>query len=162
MKKFMVIVLALGLLAMSGCDSTTTSSGESTDQTTAVTSQSETKEEVLFESDDMKVSFIEVFEDANISGAGYLRLKVENKTDKTVTVYPKDAYVNDTSVILGSGVPMTLAPWKNSQAPFIIFYSNLGITSKDEIQKIEFRLTFDDENHDTIAETETMVVEFTK
>lgn len=162
MKKFMVIVLALGLLAMSGCDSTTTSSGDSTDQTTAVTSQSETKDEVLFESDDMKVSFIEVFEDANITGAGYLRLKVENKTDKTVTVYPKDVYVNDTSVVLGSGVPMTLAPGKNSQAPFIIFYSNLGITSKDEIQKIEFRLTFDDENHDTIAETETMVIEFTK
>lgn len=162
MKKFMVIVLALGLLVMSGCDSTTTSSGDSTDQTTAVTSQSETKDEVLFESDDMKVSFIEVFEDANISGACYLRLKVENKTDKTVTVYPKDVYVNDTSVVLGSGVPMTLAPGKNSQAPFIIFYSNLGITSKDEIQKIEFRLTFDDENHDTIAETETMVIEFTK
>lgn len=162
MKKFMVIVLALGLLAMSGCDSTTTSSGDSTDQTTAVTSQSETKDEVLFESDDMKVSFIEVFEDANITGAGYLRLKVENKTDKTVTVYPKDVYVNDTSVVLGSGVPMTLAPGKNSQAPFIIFYSNLGITSKDEIQKIEFRLTFDDENHDTIAETETMVIECTK
>lgn len=162
MKKFIVIVLALSLLVMSGCDLTTTSSGDSTDQTTEVTSQSETKAEVLFESDKMKVSFIEVFEDANISGAGYLRLKVENKTDKTVTVYPKDAYVNDTSVVLGSGVPMKLAPGKNSQAPFIIFYSNLGITSKDEIQKIEFKLTFDEDGGDWSAETETMVIEFTE
>ena len=161
MKKFLVMVLVLGMM-LSGCDSSTTPSVDSTEQTAEVTSQSETKEEVLFESDAMKVSFIEVFEAEGVAGAGYLRLKVENKTDKTVTVYPKDAYVNDTSVTLGSGVPMTLLPGKNSQAPFIIFYSNLGITSKDEIQKIELKLTFDDENYDMIAETETMVIEFNK
>lgn len=110
----------------------------------------------------MKVSFIELFEEPSVPGMGYLKLKVENKTDKAITVYPKDVYVNDTSTMLGSGVAMKLAPGKNSQAPFIIFYKNIGITSKDEIQKIEFKLTFDDENYDTIAETETLVIDFTK
>ena len=161
MKKFLVMVLALGMM-LSGCDSVTTPSSDSTDPSTDVTSQSETEEEVLFESEAMKVSFVEVFEAEGVAGAGYLRLKVENKTDKAVTVYPKDAYVNDTAVTLGSGVPMTLLPGKNSQAPFIIFYSNLGITSKDEIQKIELKLTFEDENYDMIAETETMIIEFDK
>lgn len=162
MKKFIVIVLAVSLLVMSGCDLTTTSDSGSTDQVEVTTSKSEAEEKVLFESDDMNISFIELYEVEGVQGAGYLRLKVENKTDKTVTVYPKDAYVNDTSVVLGSGVPMKLAPGKNSQAPFIIFYSNLGITSKDEIQKIEFKLTFDEDGGDWSAETETMVIEFTE
>lgn len=162
MKKFLVMVLALSLLVMSGCDLTTTSDGGSTDQTEVTTGKSEAEEKVLFESDDMKISFIELYEVEGIQGAGYLRLKVENNTDKSVTVYPKDAYVNDTAVVLGSGVPMTLLPEKNSQAPFIIFYTNLGITSKDEIQKIEFKLTFDENDGDWSAETETMVIEFTK
>ena len=157
MKKFFAIVLALSMLALSGCSGVSTPS-----VTTPNTTPSESDPQVLVDDENMKVSFIEVFEEPSISGAGYLRLKVENKTDKTVTVYPKDVYVNDTSIILASGVAMKLAPGKNSQAPYIIFYTNLGITSKEEIEKIEFKLTFDDENHDTIAETETLVIDFTK
>ena len=160
MKKFhgiVAIALVMAMLVLGGCDGSST-----TEKPTEASSQSGTNEQVLVDNDTMKVTFIEVFEESSISGAGYLRLKVENKTDKTVTVYPRDAYVNDTSVILGSGVPMKLAPGKNSQAPFIIFYTNLGITSKDEIQKIELKLTFEDENYDTIAETDTLVIEFNK
>lgn len=162
MKKFMIMVLALGLLAMSGCESTTTSSGDSTDQTTEVTSQSETKEEVLFENEDVKVTFMEIFEAPELAGTCYLRLKVENKSDKTVTVSLKDSYVNDTAQMIGSGVPMTLAPGKNSQTPFFFGYGNLGISSKDEIEKIEFKVWLWDENFDTVVETEPLVVEFKK
>ena len=163
MKKFMVFALVFGMLMLSGCGSTTPVEGDSTtDKATETTSQSETQEQVLVDDENMKVSFIELFEEPSIPETGYLRLKVENKTDKTVTVYPQDVYVNDTSSLLGSGVAMKLAPGKNSQSPFIIFYKNIGITSKDEIQKIEFRLTFDDKNFDLIAETETLVIDFTK
>lgn len=162
MKKFMVFALVLGMLMLSGCESATPVEGDSTDKATETTSQSETQEQVLVDDENMKVSFIELFEEPSIPETGYLRLKVENKTDKTVTVYPQDVYVNDTSSLLGSGVPMKLAPGKNSQAPFIIFYKNIGITGKDEIQKIEFRLTFDDENFDLIVETETLIIDLTK
>lgn len=158
MKKFMVFALVIGLLALSACDSTTPTGGD----TSETTVQNEVQEIVLVDNDDVKVSFIELYEEPSISGAAYLRLKVENKTGKTVTVYPKDVYINDTSTILGSGVPMTLAPGKNSQTPFIIFYANIGITSKDEIQKIEFKLTFDDENYDLVTETEVLVIELEK
>mgnify|MGYP006357719789 CR=1 FL=1 len=158
MKKFLVMVLAMCLLVLSSCVGTSTPPSEPN----GGDSSEETKEQVLVDDNNMKVSFIEIFEEPSISGAGYLRLKVENKTDKTVTVYPRDAYVNDTAITLGSGVHMKLAPGKNSQAPFIIFYGNLGITSKDEIKKIELRLTFDDENYDMIAETETLVIDLTK
>jgi hypothetical protein len=163
MKKFLAIILVFGMLAFSGCGDTGVSGNSDSDNTPDTSnSQSTTEAQVLVDNDDMKVSFIEIFEEPSVPGMGYLRLKVENKTDKTITVFPQDVYVNDTSVILGSGVHMKLAPGKNSQAPFIIFYTNLGITSKDEIQKIEFRLTFDDENYDTIAETEMLVIDFSK
>ena len=158
MKKYVAVLLLFGMLALNGCGDSSTPSDNSNEGS----SQGSTEAQVLVDDVNMKVSFVEIFEEPSISGCGYLRLKVENKTDKTVTVYPKDVYVNDTSIILGSGVPMKLAPGKNSQAPFIIFYTNLGITSKDEIQKIEFKLTFDDENYDTIAETEIMVIDLSK
>lgn len=155
MKKILALVLSLAMaLAVSACgDSGSTSSDGATSSITTPV-----EEQVLWDSDNVKVSFIEVFEEPSISGAAYLRLKVENNTDKTVTVYPRDVYVNDTSTILGSGVPMKIAPGKNSQAPFIIFYTNIGITSKDEIQKIEFKLSFNDESSNTIVETETLVI----
>lgn len=155
MKKIFALVVSLVMaLMVSACGG----SGSASSSESSSTNSNPVEEQVLVDNDDIKVSFIEVFEEPSISGAAYLRLKVENKTDTTVTVYPKDVYVNDTSIILGSGVPMKLAPGKNSQAPFIIFYTNLGITSKDEITKIELKLTFDDENYDTIVETETMVI----
>lgn len=154
MKKiFTLVVLIVMVMTMAGCvDNSTTTEKPSSPNENPV------EEQVLWDSDSVKVSFIEIFEEPSISGVAYLRLKVENNTDKTVTVYPQDAYVNDTSTTLGSGVPMTLAPGKNSQAPFIIFYTNLGITSKDEIQKIEFKLSLEDESYDTIEETEVLVI----
>lgn len=155
MKRILSLVLSLAMLLMvSACDgSGSTSSGDSTPPIT-----NPVEEQVLWDKDNVKVTFIELFEEPYIQGVAYLRLKVENNTDKTVTVYPQDAYVNDTSIILGSGVPMKIVSGKKSQAPFIISYTNLGITSKDEIQKIEFKLSFEDESYDTIVETEILVI----
>lgn len=152
MKKLFVLIMSLVMMVMiSGCT-------VSDNPPTPPPETNPVEEQVLWDSDNVKVSFIEIFEYPGISGSAYLRLKVENNTDETVTVYPQDVYVNDTSTILGSGVPMTLAPGKNSQAPFIIFYTNIGITSQDEIEKIEFKLSFEDENYDTVVETETLYI----
>ena len=155
MKKIFAFVVSLAMVVMaSGCmDLGLTSSSDSTPEIS-----NPIEEQVLWDGDKVKVSFIEVYEEPSISSAAYLRLKVENNTDKTVTVRPRDVYVNDTSTILGSGVPMTLLPNKKSQTPFIIFYTNLGITSKDEIEKIEFKLEFEDENYDTVVETDNLVI----
>lgn len=163
MKKFIVILLAASLLVLSGCDSITTSGeGTSTDTTTDASSPSESNEEVLYEDEVVKVTFMEIFELPELVGSCYLRLKVENKSDKNVTVYLKDTYVNDTAQLMGSGVPMVLAPGKNSQAPFFFGYTNLGISSKDEVKKIEFKVWLMDDNSDTVVETESLIVEFNK
>lgn len=163
MKKFIIILLAVSLLVLSSCDSITTSGeGTSTDTTADTPSPSESNEEVLYEDAVVKVTFMEIFELPELVGSCYLRLKVENKSDKNVTVYLKDTYVNDTAQLMGSGVPMVLAPGKNSQAPFFFGYTNLGISSKDEVKKIEFKVWLMDDNSDTVVETEPLIVEFNK
>lgn len=162
MKKFkgiMAIVLVAGMLVLSGCDGSST-----TNKPSEGTSQSETQnnvvEQVLVDNESVKVTFIEIFEEPSLPGTCYIRVKVENKTDKTVTVSLTDSYVNDTEQMIGSGLPMTLAPGKNSQTPFFFGYANLGIDSKDEIEKIEFKVWLMDENYDTVVKTDTLVVEF--
>lgn len=163
MKKFVVMLLAFGMLMLGGCDTATTQGdGSSEGEPNEGNLQNAVEEQVLVDDENMKVSFIKLYEEPSVPGTGYLQLKVENKTDKTVTVLPMDTYVNDTSTLLGSAVNMTLAPGKNSQTPFIIFYKPLGITSKDEIEKIEFRITFDETGNGVIAETETLIIDFTK
>ncbi len=162
MKKFkgsMVGVLVAGMLVLSGCDgaSTTPPPSESASQSE---SQKNVVEQVLVDNESVKVTFIEIFEEQSLPGTCYIRVKVENKTDKTVTVSLTDSYVNDTAQTIGSGLPMTLAPGKNSQTPFFFGYSNLGISSKDEIEKIEFKVWLMDENYDTVLKTEDLVVEF--
>lgn len=162
MKRFLAIMLVFGMLMLSGCGSMGVS-GESNSDNTQKESESQgaTEEQVLVDNEAVKVTFMEIFEAPGLVGTCYLRLLVENKSDKTVTVSLKDSYVNDTAQMIGSGVPMTLAPGKNSQTPFFFGYGNLGISSKDEIEKIEFKVWLWDENFDTV-ETEPLVVEFKK
>ena len=163
MKKFLAIVLLFGMLALSGCISTDTPSDNNGNKPTEDNSQSNNDTQVLVDNENVKVTFIEIFEVPELVGNCYLRLKVENKSDKTVRVSLKDSYVNDTAQMMGSGVPMVLAPGKNSQAPFFFGYGNLGITSKDEIQKIELKVwLMDDDNFDTVEETDSLVIDLRK
>lgn len=160
LKVILAIALAMGMLVLSGCDGSSTTENP-TENSSQVESQTPT-EQLLFEDENVKVTFVEIFEMPELVGSCYLRLKVENKSDKTVTVSLKDSYVNDTAQMIGSGVPMTLAPGKNSQTPFFFGYGNLGISSKDEIEKIEFKVWLWDENFDTVVETEPLVIDFSK
>jgi uncharacterized protein YceK len=163
MKKFrniVVITLVMGLLVLSGCGGTST-----TEKSTESSPQGESQapaEQVLFEDENVKVTFVEIYEEPSLPNNCFLRLKVENKSDKTVTVSLKDSYVNGTAQMIGSGVPMELAPGKNSQTPFFFGYGNLGISSKDEIEKIEFKVWLMDEGFDTMIETDSLVIEFDK
>ena len=167
MKKFLVMLMVFGVLLLSGCVSTDDSTGGSNggDSNTPNNDSSQGNNEVvvLVDNENVKISFIELYEEPSLPGNAYLRLKVENKTDKTVMVSLKESYVNDTAQMMGTGVPIVLAPGKSSQQPFFFGYGNLGITSKDEIAKIEFKVwLMDNDNFDTVVETDSLVVDFNK
>lgn len=157
MKKLFASVLVVSVLVLAGCEVAPSFGYEVTEESSSVATS-----QLLYEDDKVKVSFVETFEMPGLVGTCYLRLRVENKSDKTVTVSLKDSYVNDTAQMIGSGIPMVLAPGKNSQTPFFFGYGNLDINSKDEINKIEFKVWLMDDDYNTVVETESLVIELSK
>ena len=161
MKKIVCVLLVIVLLCgLVGCigNGTLEKTGDNPDdkQTT------EKKEQVLVDNEDVKVTFIEIFEEPSISNICYLRLKFENKSNKTVWFFLKDSYVNDMAQMMGTGVPIILESGKSSQQPFFFGYENLGITQKSEISKIQFKICGkDDETNDTVFETESLIINIT-
>lgn len=146
------IILSCGLVS---CSDMVITEGATNTPSTEIQSQ------VLVDNDVAKVTFIEIFEEPSIPNACYVRLKVENKSDKMVMVSLKDTYVNDMAQMMGTGVPIILEPGKSSQQPFFFGYGNLGITNKSEISKIEFKVwLLDDDTFDTVLETDSLTVTF--
>ena len=160
MKKFLIMVLALSMTVLSGCDLTEVQFDSQSDAESAAESTEVATAIELYEDENVKVSFIEIFEMPELPGNCYLRLKIENKSDKTVTAYLTDTYVNDTAQMMGTGVPIVLAPGKTSLQPYFFGYGNLGISSLNEIKKIEFKVWLMGENSETVFKTENLVVEF--
>lgn len=75
-----------------------------------------------------------------------LSLKIENNSDKKVVATLVDGYANDTAVFFGSAVPVEIMPGKNAFGVFILGYNNTGISSIDEIEKLQFKIQLYDEN----------------
>lgn len=125
-----------------------------------VAEANEDKQEEIFEDDYMKVTYIECFDKKSVDGATYLRLSVENKSDKNITVSLEDVSVNGAMVNTGSGVPMTIAPGKSSQQPFILFTGAAGIGSSDEIDSISLKISLlDNDTSEVIEETKQIEID---
>ncbi len=159
MKKLFASVLAVSMLVLVGCEVALTSDNGLIEVSNSEVSQEVVTSQLLYGDDKVKVSFVEIFEMPGLVGTCYLRLNVENKSDKTVTVSLKDSYINDTAQMIGSGIPMVLAPGMKSLTPFFFGYGNLGINSKDEINKIEFKVWLLDDDYNTVVETESLVID---
>ncbi len=166
MKKLFTVSLLLVALTFCSCDTLSTTTNNNLPNTTVeenIENDSTTSEKLLLENNDIKVSFVEIFETPELPGTCYLRLNIQNKTAKTVMVSIQNSYVNDMTQMMGTGVPIILEPDKNSQQPFFFAYTNLGISTKDEIKKIEFKVwLMDNDTYDTVVETEALTIDLSK
>ena len=145
MKKMLVVAVLLMLL-LPGCGQT-----ESTEEKVE---SADPEVEELVAGEVIKVSFIKLFEEPSVPGACYLQLLVENKSDQAITVYLTDVYVDGTSIMASSGVPMEIEPEKKSQSPFILFNQKL-----DDIGTLEFKICAYDGGMSVLEETETIEIE---
>lgn len=115
-------------------------------------------EQVFYEDDILKATFIDVVEEM-APGNAYIRVVFENKSDNDITVFPSESSVNDTMVQYFSGTFATMKAGKKLNYACFFPLENANISSVDEIEKLEFSLKIDDENMNQLAMTDTITIE---
>lgn len=153
MKKFLAIIMsALMLFALVGCD---------LDETGNATNQDSNTEQVIYTDDYIKVTYIKVADAIDVAGVDmttcYVYLKCENVGTQTYTVSLTEAYANDSAVTMMTAVPITLSAGKNSNQPFMFGYNNI-LNSVDDLTKLDFKILLLDENTKIIETTENITV----
>lgn len=164
MKKVLFFSVLL-VMILSGCASEgepnsgqqAAQSGDVQEGQESQATQDKQTEQILLDDDCVKVSFVEVFEEESVDGVFYFRLKVENKTEKTVGISLIDPSVNEVSTLALSGLPMAIQPNGKSLTPFFFSYSNLDISSIAELKEISFRVRVEDNNGFKEIETSDFV-----
>lgn len=147
MKRVIAFLLLAMVLCFVGC------SAPSEERTTL-----EQKEALnVYDDENISVDFIKA-SDSIVAGNFDLYLKVQNKTDKSITVSLKDVTINDSMVQVGSGVPCNLIAGASRTHGWFGRLDLAGVTSADEINKITFKVWLVDEEYNTIMTTEDLEV----
>lgn len=143
---FIIGIIVLLFVVASIVSTPTDSGGDPTGSAAEGGEQQSLKGKVLYEDSNYKVTYVG-FEDPGMGVTAFnLSLKIENNSDKKVVATLVDGYANDTAVFFGSGVPVEIMPGKNAVGVFILGYNNTGISSIDEIEKLQFKIQLYDEN----------------
>ena len=153
---YLVIALAVGIIIGTAINSFSNHAPDS-----AQSQEPQPSDEIiLFDGTSAKATFLKAYEEKSISGAFYLQLLIENKSDsKEEWIYLNDAYVDGLAANTGSGVPMVIKPGKSSNSPFIIFYDG----DLDNVEKVEFQLVVADHSTSaTIEESDTLTITLDK
>ena len=147
------IFLLVGCSANSSQESTSNS-----DTSNSAPTVNET-EQVFYEDDILKATFVDVIEQEIAPGNAYIRVAFENKSDHDISVFPSESSVNDTMVQYFSGTFATMKAGKKLNYAWFFPIENAGISSVEEIEKLEFSLEIDDENMHQIVKTDMITIE---
>ena len=114
----------------------------------------------IYNDDYISLSFVKTYESPDIKDTLFLDLRVTNNSSENITVYLQDAYVNDTMVQFGSGIPLDLLSDKERAHSFFCTFDSASISSIDEIKKIGFKAVVMNENTENIETTENIEITF--
>lgn len=158
-----VTLFAIILVIAIASGDSSSDSPNTTDNTQAgAVQQDDDNAKLVYEDEYIKASFIKVYDDELVdlttNGVSYMQLLVENKCDKSFTVGFTNAALNGMSTTFGSALPVTILPGNSSKQPFILFTTNTGINSAEEINKIQFQFYLLDENGHALDQTETITI----
>ena len=141
MRKFKVLLFLVLVLFLTSCSSTETDSAEPAKQ--------ENEETVVFTGDSATVTYHGCSEQKAVSGCFYVNLQIENKSENTEEwIYLDDVYVDDVKCNTGTGIPVTVAPGKKVNGPFIVFTE----TALSDVKSLEFKVVIAD--NDTMKAVE--------
>lgn len=158
-----VLVTVIFIIAISGSDNGTSPDSPTTNSSGKIESSQEANTaKPIYEDDYIKASFVKVYNDKavdmSVEGVSYMQLLIENKSSQSLTIGFSNAAINGMSTTFGSGLPVTILPGNSSQQPFILFTKNTGVSSADDINKIQFSFCLMDENAHIVDETETITI----
>lgn len=143
MRYFKVLLFVILVVGLTSC-----SSAETTGEDPAQQDQ-ENEETVVFTGNAAAVTYIECSEQKAVSGCFYVNLLVENTSENTEEwIYLDDVYVDDVKCNTGTGIPVTVAPGKKVNGPFIVFTD----AALSDVKSIEFKVVIAD--NDTMKEVE--------
>lgn len=155
MKKIVTLILAFAmLLLLPACGSSSETGSQEKEETPETVT-----EQVFYEDDILKATFVDVIEQEIAPGNAYIRVVFENKSDHDISVFPSESSVNDTMVQYFSGTFATMKAGKKLNYAWFFPFENAGISSVEEIEKLEFSLEIDDENMHQIVKTDMITIE---
>ena len=154
MKKISLAIIAAVLVAsaLAGCsidiDNSSAASSSSSEvknsiaeSSIAETTKEVSKEQVLYEKDGIKLTFLEYEE-------GYLpslKFRIENSSDISYFITTDDVSINDS--MISTGIFETVAPGKKTVANMTMFESDLKDNGIEKIEKVEFKLKYHEEGN---------------
>lgn len=162
-RALLALTIAIALLLVGCGEAPTTNSGEATG---ATNHEETTKEQVILDNDNVKVTYTGIKEiDVETIGYSYLNLQIENKTDTEIWVTMPYCSVDDEVVpfVIQGATTIYIKSGKTYPATFGIQLFNLSIDSLKDAKEIEFTLkaTQKDDIMNVIFE-ETMKIELNK
>lgn len=151
----LVVVVCSVLIFIGIMEGDATPSGDT--QHTASTDSTTHK---IVDSDDFAAYYMGARDQSDV-GVFYVVLKIENKRESSVMVNLEDASVdNETIPLIGTGVPLVIAPGNSGQTGFIFSMVNLSISSMDEADTATFRIVLrDNETLDVVSKSELITVD---
>ena len=154
LKILWLLMLLPVVFALSACSSSTGNAGQASEKTTKTENlkdtenqeRTEAQENVVYEDDNIKASFVEVSE---VAGQISMAFALENKSDHEITVYPMNSSVNDVMVQFVSGIPATMQPGKKANQVWMANPDVVGAKA-DDVKSIELCFYYDDVTTDAV------------
>lgn len=149
MKKLSILVVALMILGLCSC-------GSSSEPEQAAV---ESSAQVIYKDEYVEVTFEGVSDLPLVEGMTAVNLSFQNLSDQEITVLPLDSSVNDSMVQFVSGTPATMQGGK--KLVYVMSFNNetAGISDYSEVKTLEFSLSVNDENFNEVSRSDILNIE---
>ncbi len=149
MKKLSILVVALMILGLCSC-------GSSSEPEQAAVEQSA---QVIYKDEYVEVTFEGVSDLPMVEGMTAVNLSFQNLSDQEITVLPLDSSVNDSMVQFVSGTPATIQGGKKLAYAMSFNNETAGISDYSEVKTLEFSLSVNDADFNEISRSDILSIE---
>lgn len=149
MKKLSILVVALMILGLCSCGSSSEPEQDAVEQSA----------QVIYKDEYVEVTFEGVSDLPMVEGMTAVNLSFQNLSDQEITVLPLDSSVNDSMVQFVSGTPATMQGGKKLAYAMNFNNETAGISDYSEVKTLEFSLSVNDADFNEISRSDILSIE---